>query len=69
MSERIWFSTKQAALHTNKHVDTVRKALEAGELHGGQRVASGRWSIHIDCLDAWAGSSRCPRHAETAGAA
>lgn len=59
---RIWFNTAQAADHTGRHADTVRKALEAGELHGHQRKSGGRWSTHVECLDAWVGGSECPRH-------
>lgn len=62
MTTRIWFSTAQAADHTGRHADTIRKALEAAELHGHQRIAGGRWSIHVDCLDAWAGGADCSRH-------
>lgn len=68
MSTRLWFNTAQAAEHVGKHPATVLKALEAGELEGHQRKAGGRWSIHVDCLDAWAGGEPCPRHSK-AGAA
>lgn len=59
MSERIWFNTSQAADHANNHADTIRKALEAGTLHGIQRKTKGRWRIHRDCLNAWCGGERC----------
>lgn len=59
MNERIWFNTAQAGQHAVCHVDTVRKALESGELHGSQRKAKGRWRIHRDCLDAWAAGDSC----------
>jgi hypothetical protein len=59
---RIWHDTAQAAEHTGRYVGTVRKALEAGELHGHQRKAGGRWAIHLDCLDAWVGGTACRRH-------
>lgn len=55
----VWLDTRQAAAHVGKHVDTVRKVLEAAELHGHQRTAGGRWSVHIECLDAWAGDRPC----------
>lgn len=67
MSDRIWFNTSQAAEHAGCHVQTARKALEAGELHGSQRKANGRWRIHVDCLDKWCAGDQC-QHQE-AGAA
>jgi excisionase family DNA binding protein len=57
---RIWFNTAQAAAHVEQHVSTIRKALEAGTLHGGQRATGGHWRIHRDCLDAWALGEPCP---------
>jgi excisionase family DNA binding protein len=67
MSERIWFSTSEAADHARCHADTVRKAAEAGELHGIQRKAKGRWRIHRNCLDAWCAGEQCAH--QIAGAA
>lgn len=64
MNALIWLNTKQAGQYVGKHPATVLKALEAGELHGHQRVPNGRWSVHVDCLDAWAGGESCPRHDE-----
>lgn len=61
---RIWFTTAQAAKHADRHPVTVRRALEAGQLHGGQPQAGGRWRIHRDCLDAWLLGTSCP-HAAT----
>ena len=52
-------NTAQAAGYSGKHVDTIRRALESGELHGGQRRKHGRWSIRIECLDAWLDGSEC----------
>lgn len=52
---RIWFTTAQAAEFSGYHRDTVRKALEAGELAGSQRVAGGHWRISRSALDAWLG--------------
>lgn len=65
MNVRLWLNTHQAAEHTGHHVDTIRKALEADELHGHQRVKNGRWRVHIDCLDAWCGGLKC-EHQEKA---
>ncbi|RLV56033.1 DNA-binding protein [Aeromicrobium phragmitis] len=53
LEQRIWFNTEQAAAYSGYHVQTVRRALEAGELKGSQRTAGGRWRIHRDALDAW----------------
>lgn len=59
MNERLRFNTAQAAEYAGMHVQTVRKALEAGDLHGGQRKAAGRWSIRRECLDAWLDGEPC----------
>lgn len=53
LNDRIWFSTDQAAEYAECHPVTVRKALQAGELVGGQRKTKGRWRIHKDDLDTW----------------
>jgi len=37
---------------TGMHVTNVRKALEAGDLHGHQNCKGGRWRIHPDAVDA-----------------
>ena len=66
MTGRIWFSTAEAAGYTGRHVQTVRKALEAGELHGGQRTAGGRWRMHRDCIDAWLLGQKCVHQARAA---
>lgn len=59
MSQRIWMNTAQAADHAGVHIDTIRKAVEGGELHGTQRKVKGRWRIHITCLDAWCSGDHC----------
>lgn len=56
----LWFDTSQAGDHAGRHPVTVRRALEAGELHGGQPKPGGRWRIHRDCLDAWVARTSCP---------
>jgi excisionase family DNA binding protein len=66
MNERLRFSTAQAAEYAGCHVDTVRKALESGDLHGGQRKANGRWSVRRECLDAWLDGTDCPHAGELA---
>lgn len=59
MSERLRFNTAQAAEYAGCHPVTVLKAAEAGELHGGQRKAGGRWSFRRECLDAWLDGNEC----------
>lgn len=53
MASRIWFNTTQAAEFSGYHVDTIRKALEAGHLVGSQRKVGGHWRISRTDLDAW----------------
>ena len=57
---RTWHTTATGAVHSGYHQQTIRKALEAGELHGTQRVTGGRWRVHVDCLDAWMSGQKCP---------
>ncbi len=64
---RLRFSTTEAASYAGCHRDTVLKALESGALHGGQRVANGRWSVRLECLDAWLDGQGCQH--QMAGAA
>lgn len=59
MSERLRYNTAQAAEYADCHVDTIRRACENGDLHGGQRVRNGRWSIRRECLDAWLDGGKC----------
>lgn len=59
-TELIWLTTAQAAERAGRHPTTVRKALEAGELHGGQSKTRGRWRVHRACVDAWALGEDCP---------
>lgn len=61
--QQFWLSTIDAAAFAGCHDQTVRKALEAGELHGFQRKTRGRWRVHIDCLNAWLSNTKCP-HAQ-----
>jgi len=68
MSERLRFNTAQAADFVGCHPQTIRKALEAGELHGGQRKTKGRWSVRRDCLEAWVEGAEC-EHQRESGAA
>jgi excisionase family DNA binding protein len=57
--ERLRFNTAQAAAYAECHPDTIRRALESGELHGGQRKSRGRWSIRRECLDQWLNGAKC----------
>lgn len=66
MNERLWFTTAQAAARAERHEVTVRRALQAGELHGSQRGAGGRWRTHRDCIDAWVLGQPCPHVAAQA---
>lgn len=59
MNTRLRFNTGQAAEYAGLHSSTVLRALEAGELHGGQRKEKGRWSIRAECLDAWLDGVEC----------
>lgn len=67
MTTRLWLNTAQAAHHAGNHADTIRKAAEAGELHGSQRKPGGRWRFHVTCLDAWVSGGKCDH--QIAGAA
>lgn len=53
----------EASVVGRRHPVTVRRALEAQELHGTQRVKGGRWVIRADCLDAWLDGVPCPHEA------
>lgn len=57
----------QAATITQRHPDTIRRALAAGELHGHQRTTKGTWSIRPECLEAWMDGVPCAH--QEAGAA
>ena len=60
MNLRLRFNTTQAAEYAACHPQTVREALAAGDLHGGQRTKGGHWSIRLECLDAWLDGQPCP---------
>lgn len=59
-SDRIWHTTNTAGVYAERHPQTVRRACEAGELHGVQRKTKGPWRIHVECLDAWILGHPCP---------
>lgn len=54
-----WLTTVEVATRSRRHPVTVRRALEAGELHGNQPVKGGRWLAHIECVDAWVAGHPC----------
>ncbi|KDP90898.1 MULTISPECIES: helix-turn-helix domain-containing protein [Clavibacter] len=49
----------EASVIARRHPVTTRRALEAGDLHGFQRVVGGRWSIQPACLEAWIECRSC----------
>lgn len=49
-----WLTPQQVADVTQRHVVTVWRALERGELHGHQPRRGGRWRIDAAAADAWA---------------
>jgi hypothetical protein len=57
MSARM--TVAEAAVEARRHPDTIRKALEAQDLHGTQQVARGKWSVKAECLDAWLDGVPC----------
>ena len=54
-----------AAEYAGKHPVTLRRALEAGDLHGAQRTVRGRWSVLTECLDAWLAGETCTHQRTT----
>lgn len=50
----------EAAAAARRHPKTIRNAVEAGDLHGSQRVTGGRWLIREECLDAYLEGAPCP---------
>ncbi len=59
-SQRIRLTVAEASAEYGPHPVTIRRALEAGELHGSQRKARGKWTMRRECLDAWMDGERCP---------
>lgn len=62
MNERL--TSPEVAAATRRHPVTVRRALEAGELHGSQRTKGGRWTVQVQCAEAWADGRPC-EHQQT----
>ena len=59
----LYLTAPESAVAANKHPVTVRKALEAGELHGFQSAKGGRWSVKPGCLEAWVENRPCEHQA------
>lgn len=59
MSGRLIHTVGSAADYTDRHPNTIRLALAAGELHGTQRVTGGTWRIRQACLDSWIDGEPC----------
>ena len=60
-----YLTPSEAAAVARRHPVTIRKALEAGNLHGSQQAARGRWIIRRACLDAWITGEKCEHQATT----
>lgn len=48
-----WMSTKEAALHSGRHQETVRDALRTGELQGVQPAKGSDWRTKEEWVDNW----------------
>lgn len=48
-----WVTPAEAAGVAHRHVNTIRKALESGELHGHQRGRRGRWLVWDGSINPW----------------
>jgi excisionase family DNA binding protein len=53
----------EVAEAVGRHPQTVRRALEGGELHGTQPTVNGHWRIREDCAEAWADGKPCEHQA------
>lgn len=56
-------TVQQLAAESPRHEVTIRRALEAQELHGTQAKAGGRWTIREDCAEAWLDRQLCEHQA------
>lgn len=61
-----YLTVPAASEYSGKHPVTIRRALEAGQLHGSQMVPKGRWSIHTDCLEQWLAGDPCAHQLRSA---
>lgn len=55
-----FLTVPEAADVARCHIETVREALRAGDLHGTQRVKGGTWKIRPECVNAWVEGDECP---------
>lgn len=55
----VLLNVTEAAALVRRHPVTVRKALEAGEMHGSQRKARAHWVIREECAIAWVTGEPC----------
>jgi len=62
--QRRYMNVAEAAAHVRRHPGTLRRSLEAGEVHGTQRTVGGRWTIRVDCLEAWIEGRPCEHQAQ-----
>lgn len=53
MTDSPWLTPEEASTRARKAKCTVYAALRAGDLKGRQLTHHGRWTIHVDALDAW----------------
>lgn len=63
----VYLNTAEAAVVARKHPVTIRRALEAGDLHGTQQLAGGRWAIRSECLEAYVERRACAHRAAGRG--
>lgn len=55
----VWLTVREMSERARRHSVTVRKALEAGELHGSQPNAGATWRARPECVDAWIDGRPC----------
>jgi excisionase family DNA binding protein len=48
-----WLSTKQVAAYVGRHVVTVLRAAECGDIHGHQPARNCSWRFKREAVDAW----------------
>lgn len=48
-----WLSTKQVAKRLGRHLVTVQRAAESGDLHGHQPARNCSWRFSAEAVDAW----------------
>lgn len=58
-----YLTVTEACEYARRHPTTLWRALEAGTLHGSQRVAGGKWAIRPECLDDWLAGRPCEHQA------